>query len=57
MNAAQEYADHAAQHAAQHAVAHARIAEGDAFLAWFETCLTPVDAETDAAETEAVCAS
>lgn len=53
MNAAQEYADHAAQHAA----AHARIAEGDAFLAWFETCLTPVDAETDAAETEAVCAS
>lgn len=53
MNAAQEYADHAAQHAA----AHARIAGGDAFLAWFETCLTPVDTETDAAETEAVCAS
>lgn len=53
MNAAQEYADHAAQHAA----AHARIAEGDAFLAWFETCLTPVDTETGAAETEALCAS
>ena len=37
MNAAQEYADHAEQHAA----ALSRIAEGDAFLAWFETCLTP----------------